>query len=208
MITGGHSLKKFHDLVCQDCKDIKLTYFIMIIASAHFVFSQLSSFNSISGVSLAATVMSISYSSIAWGASVNKGTQLDVQYGYKSRTTVGVVFNFFSALGTVAFAYNGHNVMIEIHILFSPKYTYPKYSLTYIQALELVRIHGYHSSSILVKGPEDYGTVKTSVVNISSAGLNSKLLQRTPEPQPDPESRPDHDLNLFLSHGMLCLILA
>ncbi|KAL8529400.1 hypothetical protein ACS0TY_006722 [Phlomoides rotata] len=116
MITGGHSLKKFHDLVCQDCKDIKLTYFIMIIASAHFVFSQLSSFNSISGVSLAATVMSISYSSIAWGASVNKGTQLDVQYGYKSRTTVGVVFNFFSALGTVAFAYNGHNVVIEIHV--------------------------------------------------------------------------------------------
>ena len=59
MITGGHSLKKFHDLVCRDCRNIKLTYFIMIISSAHFVLSQLPSFNSISGVSLAAAVMSI-----------------------------------------------------------------------------------------------------------------------------------------------------
>ncbi|KAL8547049.1 hypothetical protein ACS0TY_006682 [Phlomoides rotata] len=114
LITGGQSLKKFHDLVCQDCKNIKLTYFIVIISSAHFVLSQLPSFNSISGVSLAAAVMSVSYSSIAWGTSVTKGTQPDVQYGYKSRTTAGIVFNFFSALGTVAFAYSGHNVVMEI----------------------------------------------------------------------------------------------
>ncbi|KAL0461755.1 UNVERIFIED_CONTAM: Lysine histidine transporter 1 [Sesamum latifolium] len=114
MITGGQSLKKFHDLVCEDCKDIKLTYFIMIFASVHFVLSQLPSFNSISGVSLAAAIMSLSYSTIAWGASVNKGVQKDVQYGYKAKTRAGTVFNFFSALGDVAFAYAGHNVVLEI----------------------------------------------------------------------------------------------
>ena len=61
MVTGGQSLKKFHDLVCPDCKHIKQTYFIMIFASVHFVLSQLPNFNSISGVSLAAAVMSLRY---------------------------------------------------------------------------------------------------------------------------------------------------
>lgn len=60
MVTGGKSLKKFHDVICNDnCKDIKLTYFIIIFASVHFVLSHLPNFNSISGVSLAAAVMSL-----------------------------------------------------------------------------------------------------------------------------------------------------
>ncbi|XP_022868165.1 lysine histidine transporter 1-like [Olea europaea var. sylvestris] len=37
-----------------------------------------------------------------------------MQYGYKATTTAGTVFNFFSALGDVAFAYAGHNVVLEI----------------------------------------------------------------------------------------------
>ncbi|KAF6156903.1 hypothetical protein GIB67_000443 [Kingdonia uniflora] len=115
MVTGGKSLKKVHDLVCTDsCADIKLTYFIMIFASVHFFLAQLPNFNSISMVSLAAAVMSLSYSTIAWTASLHKGVQDNVQYGYKSKSTAGTVFNFFSALGDVAFAYAGHNVVLEI----------------------------------------------------------------------------------------------
>ncbi|WVZ07236.1 hypothetical protein V8G54_020582 [Vigna mungo] len=114
MVTGGKSLQKFHDTVCDDCKKIKLTFFIMIFASVHFVLSHLPNFNSISGVSLAAAVMSLSYSTIAWAASAHKGVQEDVQYGYKAKSTSEGVFNFFSALGDVAFAYAGHNVVLEI----------------------------------------------------------------------------------------------
>ncbi|KAJ1391569.1 Amino acid transporter, transmembrane domain [Sesbania bispinosa] len=114
MVTGGTSLQKFHDTVCSSCKKIKLTYFIMIFASVHFVLSHLPDFNSISGVSLAAAVMSLSYSTIAWAASLHKGVQEDVQYGYKAKSTSGTIFNFFNALGSVAFAYAGHNVVLEI----------------------------------------------------------------------------------------------
>ncbi|KAL1338527.1 hypothetical protein HN51_033148 [Arachis hypogaea] len=114
MVTGGTSLKKFHDTVCPSCKKIKLTFFIMIFASVHFVLSHLPNFNSLSGVSLAAAVMSLSYSTIAWAASVDKGVQENVQYGYKSGSAAGTVFNFFNALGSVAFAYAGHNVVLEI----------------------------------------------------------------------------------------------
>lgn len=114
MVTGGQSLKKFHDIVCPSCKSIKLTYFIMIFASVQFVLSHLPSFNSMSGVSLAAAVMSLTYSTIAWTTSVAKGVQPDVDYGYKATTRPGTVFNFLNALGDVAFAYAGHSVVLEI----------------------------------------------------------------------------------------------
>ncbi|KAJ4729401.1 lysine histidine transporter 1 [Melia azedarach] len=114
MVTGGRSLQKVHDLVCKGRKPIKTTYFIMIFASVHFVLAHLPNFNSISGVSLAAAVMSLSYSTIAWAASVHKGLQPNVEYGYKATTTSGTVFDFFTALGDVAFAYAGHNVVLEI----------------------------------------------------------------------------------------------
>uniref|UniRef100_A0A453S0W1 Amino acid transporter transmembrane domain-containing protein n=1 Tax=Aegilops tauschii subsp. strangulata TaxID=200361 RepID=A0A453S0W1_AEGTS len=115
MVTGGNSLKKFHDVICDGkCKDIKLTYFIMIFASVHFVLSQLPNFNSISGISLAAAVMSLSYSTIAWGASLHKGKAENVDYSLRASTTPGQVFGFLGGLGDVAFSYSGHNVVLEI----------------------------------------------------------------------------------------------
>ncbi|XP_043723916.1 lysine histidine transporter 1-like [Telopea speciosissima] len=114
MVTGGKSLKKFHDTVSPNAPNIRLTYFIMIFGSCHFILSFLPNLNSISGVSLAAAVMSLSYSTIAWTASVHKGVQNDVSYAYIASTSTGKVFGFFSALGDVAFAYAGHNVVLEI----------------------------------------------------------------------------------------------
>ncbi|KAL6973469.1 Lysine histidine transporter 1 [Sarracenia purpurea var. burkii] len=42
------------------------------------------------------------------------GVQKDVHYGYTTKTTAGEVFNFFSALGVVAFFYAGNSVALEI----------------------------------------------------------------------------------------------
>jgi amino acid permease len=55
-----------------------------------------------------------SYSTVAWTTSVHKGKQFDVDYSYKAKSDAGVVLSFFNALGTVAFAYAGHNVVLEI----------------------------------------------------------------------------------------------
>nr|XP_010912886.1 lysine histidine transporter 1-like [Elaeis guineensis] len=54
------------------------------------------------------------YSTIAWVAAVEKGQQEGVDYGYRASTASKVVFNFLSALGDVAFAFAGHNVVLEI----------------------------------------------------------------------------------------------
>ncbi|KAL2927788.1 Lysine histidine transporter 1, partial [Bienertia sinuspersici] len=97
MVTGGSSLMKFYSIVCPDCKPIKLSYFIMMFASIQFILSILPNLTSITGVSFAAAVMSLSYSAIAWIASAIKGVQQDISYGR-----------------TVAFAFSGHNIVLEI----------------------------------------------------------------------------------------------
>ncbi|MED6157872.1 Lysine histidine transporter 1 [Stylosanthes scabra] len=115
MVTWGASLKKFNDTVCSSCKNIILTFFILIFDSVHFLLSHLPNFDSIAGVlPLAAAVMSLSYSTIAWANSVKKGVQENVQYGYKASTTTGTFFDFLNGLGSVAFAYADHNVVLEI----------------------------------------------------------------------------------------------
>ncbi|BAT74326.1 Lysine histidine transporter [Vigna angularis] len=114
MVTGGNSLKKFHETVCPSCQEIRSSYWIMVFASVNFVLSLCPNFNSISAVSLAAAVMSLAYSTIAWVASLKKGTVENVDYGYKAHSTADGVFNFMTAMGDVAFAYAGHNVVLEI----------------------------------------------------------------------------------------------
>lgn len=56
----------------------------------------------------------VSYSTIAWVASARQGVQPEVSYAPRASTSTGRVFQFFSALGDVAFAFAGHNVVLEI----------------------------------------------------------------------------------------------
>ncbi|KAL9246562.1 hypothetical protein vseg_020080 [Gypsophila vaccaria] len=114
MVTGGKSLKKIHELISPESHPIRLTFWIMIFSSVHFVLSHLPNFNSMSVISLAAAVMSLSYSTIAWAASVVKGIQEDIDYTPRGSTSTARVMNFFTALGDIAFAFAGHNVVLEI----------------------------------------------------------------------------------------------
>ncbi|KAL0900989.1 hypothetical protein Bca101_084950 [Brassica carinata] len=115
MVTGGESLKKVHQLSVGDnkCTKLRIRHFILIFASSQFVLSLLKNFNSISGVSLVAAVMSVSYSTIAWVASLARDAPESVDYGYKERTN-SVPLDLLGGLGEMAFAYAGHNVVLEI----------------------------------------------------------------------------------------------
>ncbi|XP_059309816.1 lysine histidine transporter 2-like [Lycium ferocissimum] len=115
MVTGGKSLKKIYDTACPSCRPLRTTYFILIFSSVHFFLSHCPNFNSISFVSFLAALTSLSYSTIGWGASVHRGINPSItDYSPRSSTTVGRVFGAFHALGEVAFAYAGHNVVLEI----------------------------------------------------------------------------------------------
>ncbi|KZV58743.1 lysine histidine transporter 1-like [Dorcoceras hygrometricum] len=113
MITAGKSFKKINNILWPDYP-IRLSYHIMIFGIIQVFLSQLPNFNSIVGVSLAAAIMSVGYSTIAWVASCHKGVAKDVEYVTRGSNNTEKIFGFLSALGDVAFAFAGHNVVLEI----------------------------------------------------------------------------------------------
>lgn len=114
VVTGGTSMKKIYHVLYPDGKEIRSTWFYVAFGALHFFLSHLPSFNSITAISFFAALMSLSYSTIAWVASVRKGVEPTVSYGPRSATPKAQVFDFFSGLGDVAFAFAGHNVVLEI----------------------------------------------------------------------------------------------
>lgn len=56
----------------------------------------------------------LSYSTMTWAACLHKGVQPGIDYTSKSSTAAGQTFGFLTGLGDVAFAFAGHNVVLEI----------------------------------------------------------------------------------------------
>ncbi|KAL1533890.1 lysine histidine transporter-like 5 isoform X1 [Salvia divinorum] len=126
MVTGGKSLQKSLTLI-TDKADFRKTYYIMMFGAIQLILSQSPNFNSLKIVSLLAAIMSISYSFIATGASIWKGLaehQL-VNYGFRSTTTANIIFDIFSSLGVLAFAFAGHSVALEIQATIPSSATSP-----------------------------------------------------------------------------------
>ncbi|KAL1568467.1 lysine histidine transporter-like 6 isoform X1 [Salvia divinorum] len=114
LVTGGKCLKKFMEIACNNCTPIKQSYWIAIFGSIHFFLSQMPDINSISGVSLAAAIMSLSYSTIAWVGSLSRGRVPNVSYEYKKTSNADYMFRVFNALGQITTAFAGHAVVLEI----------------------------------------------------------------------------------------------
>ncbi|XP_057469951.1 lysine histidine transporter-like 5 [Actinidia eriantha] len=116
MVTGGKSLKKCVDLVSPNFTPIQQTYFIVFFAFCQLILSQIPNFNSLKVISLLAALMSFCYSMVAFFASIGKGVSHHhlVSHGVRSHTTAGIVFDVFNSLGTIAFAFAGHSVALEI----------------------------------------------------------------------------------------------
>lgn len=118
-VTGGSSLHNFYTIVCHkngmgECHSAGLSVWIIVFSCIHLIIIQAPNFNSLSGVSLAAAFMSLSYSTIAFAGSINVGRQPDAVYNLNGYSLPDGIFGVFNALGTVAFAYGGHNVILEI----------------------------------------------------------------------------------------------
>lgn len=144
MVTAGKSMQHAYNITCGDHCPLQdaIVFWIFLFAIVQLVLAQLPNFNSITAISLAAAIMSISYSTIAWiipahyGHTLPGGVKLlaPVSYGLPQFKPVQLqlpggstlqqvpddlsyndrLFGAFTALGTIAFAYAGHNVVLEI----------------------------------------------------------------------------------------------
>ncbi|KAF7836445.1 lysine histidine transporter-like 5 [Senna tora] len=114
-VTGGSSLKKALDLIWPQISGVRETYYIIMFVVLQLLLSQTPNFNKLKIVSLTAAIMSIFYSMTAFVASLVKGIgHHPSEYTIRSHTTPGQVFDVFNALGTIAFAFAGHSVVLEI----------------------------------------------------------------------------------------------
>ena len=68
-----------------------------------------------------------SYSFIATGTSLWKGFTGHhvVNYGFRSTTTINIIFDIFSSLGVLSFAFAGHSVALEIQATIPSTHTKP-----------------------------------------------------------------------------------
>ncbi|KAJ6368895.1 hypothetical protein OIU78_001294 [Salix suchowensis] len=80
-----------------------------------FLLSQLPNLNSIAGVSLIGSITAVMYCTIMWMVSVNKNRLPGISYKpVRGPKEVERLFEVLNALGIVAFAFRGHNLILEI----------------------------------------------------------------------------------------------
>ncbi|MQL76357.1 hypothetical protein Taro_008749, partial [Colocasia esculenta] len=115
IVTGGGSLKLFFEILCgSTCGFEPLTtieWYLVFICSA-MVLAQLPNLNSIAGISLIGSITAVSYCTIIWVLSVAKGRPEGISYEHME--TKHRFLAILNGLGIIAFAFRGHNLVLEI----------------------------------------------------------------------------------------------
>ena len=118
VIIGGGTMKIFFQIVCDsNCNVNPLTtieWYIVFTCSA-VILAQLPNLNSIAGISLIGSISAVTYCTVIWVVSVTKDRPHGVSYDpVKPTSDVARLGGILNALGIIAFAFRGHNLVLEI----------------------------------------------------------------------------------------------
>ncbi|TYI28019.1 hypothetical protein ES332_A05G215700v1 [Gossypium tomentosum] len=118
ILIGGETMKLFFQVVCGPlCSSNPLTTveWYLVFTSLCIVLSQLPNLNSIAGLSLVGAITAITYSTMVWVLSVSQQRPPTISYEPLSLpSSSAALFSVMNALGIVAFAFRGHNLVLEI----------------------------------------------------------------------------------------------
>ncbi|KAK2976263.1 hypothetical protein RJ640_026892 [Escallonia rubra] len=118
IVIGGSTMKTFFEIVCAGtCTATKLTTveWYLVFTCGAVLLSQLPNLNSIAGVSLIGAITAVGYCTIIWVVSVTEGRVPNVSYNpVRAGKQIARAFDLLNALGIVAFAFRGHNLILEI----------------------------------------------------------------------------------------------
>ncbi|GLT42988.1 hypothetical protein SLA2020_169650 [Shorea laevis] len=118
IIIGGSTSKMFFNIVCGgtcSAQPPTTVEWYLIFTSAAVLLSQLPNLNSIAGVSLIGAITALAYCTLIWVISVAKGTLPEISYNpVRGNTEIIRIFDILNALGIIAFAFRGHNLILEI----------------------------------------------------------------------------------------------
>ncbi|KAL3142007.1 hypothetical protein ABBQ32_004648 [Trebouxia sp. C0010 RCD-2024] len=130
-VTAGKSMQFLYHHTCSGwrqgtCAPFGLSAWIVVFAAIQMILSMTPNFHKLSAISLLAAIMSIGYSTIAIGVAGHAGKQPGTEYNLDGYTRAKGVFGIMNSLGTIAFAYGGHNVVMEIQATIPSKPTAAK----------------------------------------------------------------------------------
>ncbi|KAE8712691.1 Lysine histidine transporter-like 8 [Hibiscus syriacus] len=119
IMIGGGTMKIFFEIMCGNkcnLKPLTLVEWYVVFTCLAIILAQLPNLNSIAGVSLVGAITAISYCSLIWIVSIVQGRQESVSYNPpdRAKSQLTRIFNTFNALGIIAFAFRGHNLVLEI----------------------------------------------------------------------------------------------
>ncbi|KAK7283444.1 hypothetical protein RIF29_12962 [Crotalaria pallida] len=115
IIIGGGTMKIFFQLVCgESCSlnPLSTIEWYVVFTGAAILLAQLPNLDSIAGVSLIGAITAVGYCAIIWVVSVVQGRVSQVSY--EPQSEVNRIFSVWNALGIIAFAFRGHNLVLEI----------------------------------------------------------------------------------------------
>ncbi|PIN25726.1 Amino acid transporter [Handroanthus impetiginosus] len=118
IVIGGSTSRMFYQTLCgATCTSKPLTNveWYLVFTCAAVVLSQLPNLNSIAGVSLIGGITAVGYCTAIWVVSVAEGRLPHVSYNpVRASTEIARIFDVLNALGIIAFAFRGHNLILEI----------------------------------------------------------------------------------------------
>ncbi|XP_050230708.1 lysine histidine transporter-like 8 [Mercurialis annua] len=118
IIIGGSTSKLFFQTVCgATCNATTLTTveWYLVFTCGAVLLSQLPNLNSIAGISLIGSITAVGYCTLIWAVSVAEGKMPGVSYNpVPASSDIERVFDILNALGIIAFAFRGHNLVLEI----------------------------------------------------------------------------------------------
>lgn len=120
VMIGGSTSRLFYQIVCGTAAcaiktPLTTVEWYLVFTCGAVVLSQLPNLNSIAGVSLIGAMTAIGYCTSIWAVSVAEGRLPGVSYDpVKTGSRFHHVNSVLNALGIIAFAFRGHNLVLEI----------------------------------------------------------------------------------------------
>ncbi|KDP36841.1 hypothetical protein JCGZ_08132 [Jatropha curcas] len=118
IMIGGGTMKILFQIACGDnCnwKPLTLVEWYLLFTCSAIIIAQLPNLNSIAGVSLIGAITAVSYCTLIWAVSIVQGRPVNISYDPpEAKSHTARLFSILNALGIIAFAFRGHNLVLEI----------------------------------------------------------------------------------------------
>ncbi|XP_047327196.1 lysine histidine transporter-like 8 [Impatiens glandulifera] len=129
ILIGGETMKLFFQIVCGplcSSNPLSTVEWYLVFTSLCIVLSQLPNLNSIAGLSLVGAITAIIYCTMVWVLSVSQPRPPSMSYEPISlHSSAATIFSIMNALGIVAFAFRGHNLVLEIQATMPSTFKHP-----------------------------------------------------------------------------------